>query len=77
MVNIRRNILDELLFVFFVGFVGGSRRLNHRARASIAIPDIPDEIFYKVSCHVRTKKKRNDDDVLFCSLGVMLYQTRG
>lgn len=26
--------------------------MNHRARAPIAIPDIPDEIFYKVNEHV-------------------------
>jgi hypothetical protein len=28
--------------------IGTTKRLNHRARAPIPIPDIPDEIFYKV-----------------------------
>jgi hypothetical protein len=33
-------------------YVNGTKRLNHRARAPISIPDIPDEIFYKVKCHL-------------------------
>ncbi len=28
------------------------KRLNRRARAPIPIPDIPDEIFYKVKFHL-------------------------
>ena len=38
-----------LLLFFLSRFLGGWRRMNHRARAPIAIPDIPDEIFYKVN----------------------------
>ncbi|CAF2865108.1 unnamed protein product [Rotaria sp. Silwood2] len=30
-----------------------SKRLNHRARASMSIPDIPDEIFYKELCYIK------------------------
>ncbi|CAF1429086.1 unnamed protein product [Rotaria sp. Silwood1] len=29
------------------------KRLNHRARALMAIPDVPDEIFYKELCYIK------------------------
>lgn len=47
------------------------KRFNHRARAPISIPDIPDEIFYKVNDHLLSFQA-------FCSfsfLGIMLYKT--
>ncbi len=33
---------------FYLYYLAVPKRLNHRARAAISIPDVPDEIFYKV-----------------------------
>ena len=42
---IQENNIHSLLFYH----LAIPKRLNHRARAPIPIPDVPDEIFYKVN----------------------------
>ncbi|CAF4977860.1 unnamed protein product [Rotaria sp. Silwood1] len=38
------------------------KRLNHRARALMAIPDVPDEIFYKELCYIKHEDEIIDID---------------
>lgn len=42
-VELKTTILILVLFYLAI-----SKRVKHRARPSIPIPDVPDEIFYKV-----------------------------
>jgi hypothetical protein len=38
----------NILKTDFLEILAIHKRLNHRARAPMSIPDVPDEIFYKV-----------------------------